>query len=72
MEVKFEIPKYKILGTASILGASNEHLEKIDEYMKDHDILDLDLLKCDDNDYKDLANAMSSIVVAQIAKNLNL
>ena len=72
MEVKFELSKYDILGMASMIGASEENLEKIEKYINENDTLNINYINVGDNGYTELKSAISAVAVAQISKELNL
>lgn len=72
MEVSFELSKYDILGMASMIGASEEDLEKIEKYINENSSVKVDFYGKGDNGYAEYKTAMSAIAVAQISKNLNL
>lgn len=72
MEIKFKLSKYDILGTASVMGAKQEYLEKMEKYINEHESVELNVLKEGDDGYSELKCTMSMFVVAQIGKELGL
>lgn len=72
MEVSFELSKYDILGMASMIGASEENLEKIEKYINENDSVKINFYGKEDDGYTEYKTAMAAIAVAQISKDLNL
>lgn len=72
MKIIFELSKYDILGMASMMGASEDNVEKIEKYINENDTLKINCLKQGDDGYTELKTAISAMTTAQIAKDLNL
>lgn len=72
MEVKFKLSKYDILGVASIIGASEEEMEKIEKYIDENESVEAYLPDKKSDGYAEYKTAIGAIAVAQISKNLGL
>lgn len=72
MEVKIELSKYDILGMASMIGASEEELYKIEKYIKEKESVKIELYSKGDDGYAEYKAAISAMTVAQISKNIGL
>ena len=72
MEVRIDLSKYDILVMASMIGASEENLEKIEKYINENDYVKVDFFVKEDDGYAEYKTAMAATAVAQISLDLNL